>query len=205
MKREKIIAYASNFASFILDSNIFQKINQIILFGSIARGDYDEESDIDIFLDTKHNIKNESEKLLSLFQNSETQKKWELKGIKNEISLKVGNLKKWDLNRDIISDGIILYGKLKQTPERIEYYLLISPSFRKFNKSKKVKIWRKLYGYKQKVGNKSYKSEGIVEKLNGKRIENGIVIKMKDKKEIIDFLNKEKINYTLSEIWSDDL
>lgn len=205
MKRENIIGYAANFASFLLDSNTALKIDKIILFGSIARGTYDRESDIDIFIDTKENIEQEIKKTLYLFKNSEVQKRWELKGIKKEISIKVGELNKWKLKRDIISDGIILYGKFKEMPENVEYYLLINPSFKKFNKSKNVKIWRKLYGYTQKVGSKVYKTQGILEKLGGKRLENSIVINMKNKKELIDFLNKEKINYKVTEVWSDGL
>jgi len=32
-------------------------------------------------------------------------------------------------------------------------------------------------------------------------MESAIIIPIKSKKEIIDFLNKEKVNYTLREIW----
>lgn len=205
MKRESLIAYAVNFVSFLLDTDIAPKIHKIILFGSVARGIYDEESDIDVFIDTREDLEEEIKKILVLFQNSEVQKKWGLKGIKSDISIKVGELNKWKLKRDIISDGIILYGKFKEIPESVEYYLLITPSFRKFNKSNKVKIWRKLYGYRQNVGNKIYKREGLLEKFGGKRIENSMLIKMANKREIIAFLNKEKISYKVTEIWSDNM
>ena len=68
-----------------------------------------------------------------------------------------------------------------------------------------MKLWRKLYGYKQKVGKKTYKTEGLTEKLGGKRIESGILIPAKNRKEILDLFSKEKIKYTVDEIWSDTI
>jgi len=205
MKQNNLIAYAAHFVSFVLGHDISQKVNRIILFGSVARGIFDEESDIDIFVDTIEDIEKEIKSLLTLFQHSEMQRKWELKGVNNNISVKVGDINKWKIKRDIISNGILLYGKFKETPENVEYYLLITPSFKKMKKSIKVKMWRKLYGYKQKVGKKTYKTKGILEKLDGRRISNGMIIKMTGKKELIDFLNREKIHYKVVEVWSDSL
>src|SRR3989338_1825744 len=136
MKRESLIAYTMNFISFLLDEKISKDIARIILFGSVARGDYNDESDIDLFIDTKANIEKEVGKILSFFNQSEIQKKWELKGLKNELSLKVGNLEDYNLKRSIISDGVILYGKFKDIPEKVEYYLLFSLSFKNIKKSK---------------------------------------------------------------------
>ncbi len=204
MKKENLIAYAMNFASFLLDDPVSTQINSIILFGSVARGNFDKESDIDIFIDTTKDIEKEAKKILSLFLASEVNNKWILKGLKNDISIKVGELKKWKLQRDIISDGIILYDKIKSVPEKADYYLLIRPTFKKFKFSKKVKLWRKLYGYKQKVGQKIYTTKGLVEKFSATRIENGILIPMKNKQEILDFFNIEKVEYTVNELWSDN-
>ena len=205
MKQNNLIAYATSFVSFVLDDAVSAKISRIILFGSVARCTFDEESDIDLFIDTKEDLESEIKRTLYLFQNSDIQKKWDLKGIKNDLSIKTGDLDKWKLKRDIITDGIILYSKFKEIPENAEYYLLITPSFKKFSKSQKVKIWRNLYGYKQKVGKKVYKTEGLLKKLNGKRVENGIIVKMSNKKHIVDFLNKKRVNYTVNEVWSDSL
>ena len=41
--------------------------------------------------------------------------------------------------------------------------------------------------------------------FNGKRVENGIIVKMSNKKHIVDFLNKKRVNYTVNEVWSDSL
>ena len=205
MKKENLIAYAMNFASFLLDEKISKDIDNIILFGSVARGDFEDESDIDIFIDSKSDIEGEVNKTLSFFNQSEMQKKWELKGVKNDISVKVGELSKWRLRRDVIADGILLYGKFKQLAEGVDYYLLLTLSFKQFKQGQKVKLWRRLYGYKQKIGKKVYHSKGLIENLGAKRLDNCLAILVKNKKEILDFLNKEKINYSLREIWSDDL
>ena len=119
MKKTNLIAYAAHFVSFVLDHGVLQKINRIILFGSVARDIFDEESDIDIFVDTTEDIEKEIKNLLALFQHSEMQRKWELKGIKNNISVKVGDINKWKIKRDIISNGILLYGKIKENPENV--------------------------------------------------------------------------------------
>ena len=204
MKQENLIAYAMSFISFLLDTaKIKDSIVRIILFGSVARGDFTKESDIDIFIDTQENIKEEVEKTRRLFMISETQKKWELKGLSQELSLKVSDLNEWKLKRSIISEGIILYGKVKQTPDEAEFYILLQLSYKNLSQREKLKTWRRLYGHQQKVGKRIYKSEGILDKVKGKRIESGLVIPADHEKEIIEFLKRHKVSYTLRELWSD--
>ena len=53
MNRE-LVAYALDFTSFLLDrlpERTIQSIKSIILFGSVARGTADKDSDIDLFID----------------------------------------------------------------------------------------------------------------------------------------------------------
>ena len=147
MKREDLIAYSASFVSLLLEEPITKDIDTIILFGSIVRGNFDEESDIDMFIDTKKDIEKEVQRTLMLFRKSMTQKKWELKGVKNELSIKVGEVKKWGLKRDILSDGIVLYGKYKAVPENVEYYLLIKPSFKKFRLGKGTLLPQGFYSF----------------------------------------------------------
>ncbi len=204
IKRNNLISYGMSFASFLLDSKISDNINKIILFGSVARGDFDENSDIDIFIDTSNDIEKELDKLLVLFRSSKANETWTLKGIKNEISIKSGNLKKWSLRREVISSGIVLYGKYNEMPDKLAYYALIKMELKAIKASKQMSIWRKLYGYKQKIGNKVYTGKGLVEKSGGKKLGKAIIlIPMENRKEIIDFLKKNKINHTINELWSD--
>ena len=74
MERENLISYAANFVSFLLDEKIAKHINRIVLFGSVARGNFDKESDIDVFIDTKKEIGNDVQGILSMFNQTETQK-----------------------------------------------------------------------------------------------------------------------------------
>ncbi|MBI5061033.1 MAG: nucleotidyltransferase domain-containing protein [Candidatus Aenigmarchaeota archaeon] len=209
MNKSALISYAMDFASFLLGSGLSERISSIILFGSVARGDFDKESDIDIFIDVKKYDKLLEEKVrkrFELFEKSEMKRKWELKGVKNPLSLKIGELKKWKIGRSVLSDGIMLYGKYRELPENLKYYSLFKINFDKIPRSEQVSIWRKLYGYSQKVGKKTYTSKGLVEQCGGKKLERGIIIiPIENKEKIINFLKKRKINYTINEIWSDTL
>ena len=49
----KLLGYAMDFASFLIQNlKNTDKINSIIIFGSVARNDEDKESDIDLFINT---------------------------------------------------------------------------------------------------------------------------------------------------------
>ncbi len=207
VSKESLISYSLSFCSFLLDTPFGKNINKIILFGSVARGDYNEDSDIDIFIDTEKNLEKLVDKYLNLFQESKQHEIWIQKGITNEISIKVGKLKEWKLRREVISSGILLYGKYSELPDELSYYLLIKiKDIYKKKPSNQVKIWRKLYGYKQKVGKKTYLIKGLIDKNNGKKIAKSVfIIPMENRKPIIEYLNKNKIIYTVHELWSDSL
>lgn len=203
-KRESLIGYAISFTSFLLDSKVGKKIKKIILFGSVARGDFTEESDIDLFIDTKSNIENEVNRTFTLFTSSKTEEIWKLKGVKNNISLKVGELNKWKSKREIISSGLMLYGKYNELPEKTKYYAMIKIDVKEMKTAKQMKIWRRLYGYKQKVGKKVYEIEGLVNKSGGLKVGKAVfLIPMENRKNIIDFLKKNKVKHTINELWSD--
>lgn len=206
MNKFELISYGMEFCSFLLRSNVADKIDRIILFGSVARGDFDKESDIDIFVDSKSKIEQEVNKVLKSFDASEVNEKWRLKGVKNPISIKVGYLEKWKLKRSVLSDGITLYGKYRDMPKDVRYYLLLSLDFSGFKRNKKISVWRKLYGYKQKIGLKSYVLKGLLSELGGKKIDKGvIVVPSENKDKIIGFLKKYKIKHSINEIWSDTI
>jgi len=204
MRQLDLIAYAADFISLLLEDPESIGINKIVLFGSVARGDFDSESDIDIFVDIEGS-QDFIDRRLKLFEASEMHKLWELRGVRNRISLKKGALQKSPLRRSIISNGIILYGKYKEIPEKMRHLLLIKMSFKKLSRKESISLWREIYGYEQKINSKTYISKGLIEKLNGKRIEkNVIIIPIEKRNEFLTFLNKSKIDYTISEIWSDE-
>ena len=203
MERHILLAYVLHFISFLMeDVSIAKKLEKIILFGSVARDDFDEESDIDVFVETDEKYESLILGRLRVFRETE---RWKLIGIKNDIKLYIGHLKNYpDLRRSIISDGIYLYGKYQEKPKDLSQYVLFSISLEKLNRLEKIKLWRELYGYVQKIGRKTYRSEGIIKKIGGRKIGRGVfLIPAEYSQKIIGLLKPRRISYEIIEIWTD--
>lgn len=200
MKRNEIISYALAFTSFLLRR--VQNVNAVVLFGSVARGDYDNESDIDLFIETEESEK-KIEETLKLFKKSKEHEKYLDLGTENQISLKVGKLKNWSsLRESILDNGITLYGKYENLPENLKHFILFAISMKKLHQKTKLKVWRRLYGYKQKVGSKIYMKKGAVEALGGRRLGDGMLAIPKNRENnMIGFLNKLNVNYTKQDVY----
>lgn len=203
----KLISYAIDFASFLiqeLDRNM-EKVKAIILFGSVARGEANAQSDVDIFVDTIDNSIEERVKKIvkEFYQSRKCTEYWKLLGVHSEIKCMVGNLPKWkSLERSIISSGITLYDKYQGKYDTTPYALFMVSVKKKRHES--VKIWRKLYGYTQKVGKKTYRSKGLVEEYGGRKITKGIIlIPMGKSQHLIDFLKTKRVQYQLIEFLTD--
>ncbi len=204
----KLIAYAMRFASYIVEQGV--NARRIILFGSVASGKSDKESDIDLFIDIdKRNVEKVAGSLSGLQKSFEKAfgEKWKLKGVYNPLSLTAGdvNAKEWDdLRRAIQSYGILLYGSYVEPPKNLQHYLLFSLNFQKLSRAKKVSIWRRLYGYTQKVGSKSYNSTSLLEQLGGMKVDKGVVlVPAASSARIKEFLSNNRISYNMAEVWSD--
>lgn len=200
---KELIAYALSFVSFIFPK--IDNVKEIILFGSVAREEADKNSDIDLFFDvekeneekTKEIIKKELEK----FYKSKIAEIWFLKGIKNPIKPMIGNLEEWKLKRSIISDGISLYSKYKETPKNMKSVVFFQLEPIK-NIAKRNKIIRLLFGRKEKT----YSSKGILENYKGKKISpSSFIIDKQYSNELIRLLGKEKINFKFFELWTDQI
>ena len=201
LKSKELIAYASAFVSFILPKI---EVKEIILFGSVARQESGNESDIDLFFNTEEGEDEKKaiiEMELKKFYKSKIAEIWFLKGVKNSINVNIGNLDEWKLKRSIISDGIFLYGKYKETPENLKNFTLFNIKPIK-NITKRNKIIRGLFGRREK----NYILQGLVQRFNGKKLSpTSFIIKQENSNEIIDFLGKEKISYTFFELWTDQI
>ena len=94
--KSELISYAIDFVSFLMQK-IKEKseIKQITLFGSVAREEANEKSDVDIFIDLiKENksLENKIKKILDNFKESTKLKNyWKPLGIENEIKPIIGN------------------------------------------------------------------------------------------------------------------
>lgn len=175
MKYEKLMAYAMDFSSFLVQNLGTEKIRKIVLFGSVARNEADEESDIDIFIDVSGEDKKMNKKVKSVlsgfYRSSKFKNYWNLLGVENEIVPVVGNIEKWDLKESLISNGITLYGKYKEMPKKTKHEAIfvwenIKPD------SKRVILNKKLFGYKH--GGKFY--EGLLNKYSGTRLGKGCIL-----------------------------
>lgn len=201
MNRELLISYALAFTSFFIrQPEIKAKmIKSIYLFGSVARGDFSRESDIDIFIDTDKKseivIGRAAKKALKNFLRSDEGKKFLILGAKNEINVKYGDLKDWDLYNAIKGEGIVLFSSS------------ISPFFRKYflveikpikNIAKRNKIIRKLAGRKEI----KRKERGFVHISGGSIIDSRhYIMPAETINDLLALFSKEKILYELREIW----
>lgn len=203
----KLIAYAEDFASFLIENlgKESEFIKQIILFGSTARGEADENSDIDLFVNTDKKIEEKLNKIKEEFYNSIKFKKyWKLLNVQNEINLSVGKLADWgDLKTSINANGITLYGKYAGEAKLKQNYLFIATPVKDRNKS--ISVWRELYGYTQKAKKKEYVQEGLIKKYNGRKISRGVFfIPVEHSQEIIRYLRSKKFGTQIIPFFKED-
>lgn len=203
----KLIAYAGDFVSFLiqeLDKELC-RINAIILYGSVSRGEADKESDVDLFIETKDpKMEDKVNRIISDFYDSaKFTSYWKLLGVQNEFKCVAGELKKWkSLERGIISAGLTLYGKYKGEFKTGSYFLFKVAV--KMKRSESVKLWRKLYGYQQKVGKKIYRSKGLIEEFGGRKIARGIfLIPLEHSQEMVSYLKEKRIGHEVMEFLTD--
>jgi len=203
----KLVAYAEDFTSFLIESlgKESDGVKQIILFGSVARGEAGEDSDVDIFVNTDKKIEEKLDKIKEEFYNSIKFKKyWKLLNVKNEINISSGKLEDWgDLKVSINANGIILYGKYTGDTKLEHNYLFVITPVKDRNKN--ISIWRELYGYTQKAKKKEYIQEGLIKKYNGEKLSRGVFfIPVKHSQEIIRYLRSKKFGVQIIPFYSEE-
>lgn len=148
----ELISYALDFASFIIQSLKNKEKNniyQIILFGSVARGDFNKNSDVDIFVDCNVSSKLDAsiqEIKNKFFESKKYKDYWLLFGIKNEINVVVGNLDKWKLKNSLIGSSIVLYGPYNLKNKEGKNKVLLSWGKIK-SESQRVMLNKRILGY----------------------------------------------------------
>ncbi|MEK6896095.1 MAG: nucleotidyltransferase domain-containing protein [Nanoarchaeota archaeon] len=202
LKQNELIAYAMDFASYLISK--VDGIHRIILHGSIARGDFDDESDIDLFIDVS-DIKMEKKiKIIEeTYYKTNSHKELVLKGMRNPLSLVIGKLDsdEWkNLKRAIMNTGIILYGKYTSENKEAKHYVLFSFENLK-PESKRVGFFRKLFGFN--LGKKRY--SGLAEKFNIRRLGKGtILVPIEHVSELKRYISANKIQAKLYDVWLED-
>ena len=205
--KSRLVSYALDFVSFLLqglgkDAN---KVNQIILFGSVVSGETGKGSDVDIFIDViDKKLEDKVNKIKDEFYNSvKFNKYWKLLNIENEINCTVGRLDEWeDLERSLTAKGIVLFGKYKGKAGKEPYFLfIVTPSS---DRNKNISVWRALYGYTQQANNKIYKRKGLVKEYDGMKLAKGVfMIPSEHAQKVLSFLKDNKFSWKVVPIWKD--
>ena len=175
--KSNLLPFAMDFASFLIQKiEEKENIKNIILFGSVARGEDTEASDVDIFIDIVTENSGFEKKVNSClydFINSVKYKNyWKLLGVESEIQLKIGKLDKWNqLKPSIISNGLTLYGKFKPNVKEGKHQTFFIWENVKPN-SKRALFNKQLYGYR--YGKKFY--NGLIQKYSGEKLGKGCII-----------------------------
>lgn len=207
MKNETL-SYAYDFVHF-LAGRMNDNAKGIILFGSVARGDFDRESDVDIFIDTPEKKAKEVRKAVDAAQNEfeiYSRRTWKLQGVDMPIKCIVGdiNSKKWSaLKREIISSGIILYGRYKELPQELRHCFIFSFSLANLKYKNQVSAIRKIYGYSTKKGRKTYRHAGILDGIMGEKLNPSVVMAPAEGyKKLFDFFRKNRVSFRIREVWT---
>lgn len=203
MKNSDLQAYASTFASFLMrkfGDNI-KDIDRIILYGSVAKGNAMKNSDVDIFIDTKKDLKKEVSDIIDEFYKSREALLFKTKRIENEINVKTGELKNWrELHRSITSTGVTLWGRYEALEKPIGSQHKIIFYWDKIEKNRGAFL-NKIYGFKS--GEKRY--TGLLEKINGEKIgKSSIILPIEYKEEIIGLIKKYGVHAKTIEIFTID-
>jgi predicted nucleotidyltransferase len=181
-----------------------QYIQTTILFGSVARDQAHEESDIDLcFVLRNNHVKNNIQNQVLALE----------KKYNKNINIVITNTKFERLDRHFIEtllrEGIVLYGKIPEIPIQqleLEPYEIIKYNLSTISHSEKMKIKRLLYGVTTK---KTYKGKiyenkqlGKVEQFGGLRIGiASILIPEKMSWQIEEMLKKQGIKLRKITIW----
>jgi len=170
-------------------------VQAVILYGSYARGDFDEGSDVD---------------LLIVFEDSPSLKHgWrsvmKITAKRNifvqAVIMAVDELKSSALLSSILREGRILYAAHSfNLPRLAKYkpYALITYSLSKMSHPRKIKCIQTLYG--RKSGKYTY--NGVLTQLSGMKIgRNSLMIPFENMAKLTDFLDKEGITYVVRHVW----
>ncbi len=210
MKQHELFSYAYDFISQLMDhEEIIKKVRAIILFGSVVRGDFHPESDIDLFIDIPGQataLESLVRKEISLFE-KRIEKTWLLRNINPPLKILVGDLRqqRWGNLKDELSRyGKIIYGTYEEKPGKLRHHLLITYEPKTLQQKHKMAFLRALLGYRSYKGKKEYIQKGLLDQMNGTKIgSNAILINREQAKEIKAAFQKHKVKYAVKEVWSE--
>src|SRR3989344_2390140 len=189
-----IKAYASYFVSYLMmNLKNFENVSKIILFGSVARGESNKKSDVDIFIEVKKKTKTfekEIDKVVEEFYKSREGLMFKIKGIENKINVIVGKLEDWkDLSKSIGSTGIVFYGGfLEGNGKKGRKYSIFYWDGVEKNRGA---FLNKVYGFR--VSGKKY--PGLIDKFEGKKLgKSSVMIPIEYRGELLNLFKHHSVN-----------
>lgn len=185
-------------------------IRSVLLFGSVARGEADRRSDVDLLVifDTQRNVNKvkETSQVSEIALNIEKQ-------YNRSIQLLFSNRDFQGFDRqfveEILKNGVNLFGRtpiVKAGKLRLLPYSLIYYTLSNLSRPEKMKVRRALYGHETK---KSYKGKvyaskvtGLVGELEGMRTGIASILLPHDKVKVLtDTLDSFRVKYDRIDVW----
>lgn len=179
-----------------------QTLNTIILYGSLARGDYHPRSDIDLLLvfDEEDPSKHLSD-ITTIISDMKPHR---------EIKPVLTNLKDVEpaLLKNIVEEGIVLFGKIVLAPENIglRHYRIISYNLSDVSATIRARVARRVYGYtsRKRLGDKikEYSYEGLIERKDCFVFGKGVIaLPSEDADGFMFFLDRNGVKYRSRDVW----
>ncbi|MBI4181638.1 MAG: nucleotidyltransferase domain-containing protein [Candidatus Aenigmarchaeota archaeon] len=203
-----VFPYLYEFVSLLFEvPEARRDVRSVILFGSVAMGEQGKESDIDVFIDTPETrvkavemVVKDAEKRFDVIE-----KKWSVKGRLLPIRTIVGDLtsSRWSAVRsDMISTGIMLFGKFERMPEKLRHYALFSYSLSGLFQRDKMRLLRTLFGYSSKKKDRTYVHEGLLTAIGGAKFYgNALLVPIEKSREVQKLFASSKITPHIREVW----
>lgn len=195
---------------FVKKVSDIDMVKSVILFGSVAKGEADERSDVDVLI-IFDSIK-PAGRIRERSEIGQIALDLEKKFDKN-VQIVFTNRRFDKLDRQFIEnvfrEGIILYGTVPEVDIkklRLEPYSLVYFSLRKLSKADKMKVRKALYGHEtvKRYKRKIYKSKlvGLIEQFGGRRTGiASVLIPAKKTKEFTNVLKNFHAEYEALDVW----
>ena len=188
-----------------------EEVAYIFLFGSVAKGDADRRSDVDILvvLDTFDKDFEDMEVITRISELALALEREYNRGIQVIFTNKNYDGLDGHFIEEVAKEGILLYAKSPSITFqglKLENCSMILFSLESLNATDKMKVKRALYGHKTRkvVKGRVYESEkmGLIQQLQGLRIGAGVVaVPQKNVRQLEKELSNLKLKFKAIDLW----
>ena len=194
------LAYSLNMLSFLfLTKDAGNNIQAIYLFGSAVRGELQNKSDLDIFVECQKTDEETVQKTVDAaivrFMASDDYAKWKQFHFMYPFTVQTGLLAEWDLKSSIASEGLLLYSRTTaiSAGRRFVLFIIQYPP----QKKNYVSLRRLLFGR----DGEEYQDKGLVQELQGQKLSSHIfMLPTEEQSRMIGVLSKANIHFSMKEI-----